>query len=211
MGAPAVTSSLTRLMCATGPGRLDSVHWVETGSGRHWQITSGQQDPGTVGRLLGLLPHWFGMPATNAGYVESARTMPTYLARLTGPDAVGQDPVGVLLAQRHFPEAAEIYLLAVDPSLHRNGVGRALIAALEVDLVADGCELLQVKTLGPSKADAGYARTRQFYASLGFRPLEETLDPWGPDNPCLVLVKVLAQPAASSGNDGTALARTTSA
>ena len=62
-------------------------------------------------------------------------------------------PVGVLLASRHFPGAAEIYLMAVDPSVHRRGVGRALVEALEHDLAAERVRLLQVKTLGPSDPD----------------------------------------------------------
>jgi ribosomal protein S18 acetylase RimI-like enzyme len=45
--------------------------------------------------------------------------------------------VGVLLARRHFPGAAEIHLMAVDPGWHRRGIGRALVAALEADLIAD--------------------------------------------------------------------------
>lgn len=30
-----------------------------------------------------------------------------------------------------------------------------------------------------------------FYESVGFLPLEERSDIWGPDNPCLISVKVL--------------------
>ena len=50
---------------------------------------------------------------------------------------------------------------------------------------------MQVKTLGPSKPDRRYAGTRRFYEALGFRPLEETAL-WGPENPCLIMVKRLA-------------------
>jgi GNAT superfamily N-acetyltransferase len=175
---------------------------VQTGGHPRWQVTSGQQDPGTVERLLGLLPHWFGLPASNAGYVESARTLPTYLARPAGGDAVASDPVGVLLTRRHFHEAAEIHLMAVDPSLHRRGIGRALVTALEADLLADGCLLLQVKTLGPSCPDAGYDRTRRFYASLGFWPLEEMPELWDPQNPCLIMVKMLARAGSSPASAG---------
>ncbi len=78
-------------------------------------------------------------------------------------------PVGVLLAARHFPESAEIYLMAVEPAMHRRGIGGALIEALEADLVADGVELLQVKTLGLSQVDASYDQTRRFYSRMGFR------------------------------------------
>jgi ribosomal protein S18 acetylase RimI-like enzyme len=155
-----------------------------------WLVTSGEQDPGTVRRLLGLLPGWFGIESSNTAYVEAARELPTYRA-WPGDRPGGGEPAGVLLARRHFAQSAEIYLLAVDPAVHRRGVGRALIRGLEADLAADGVEYLQVKTRGPSKPDAGYELTRRFYLSLGFRPLEELQWLWDPDNPCLIMVKAV--------------------
>jgi ribosomal protein S18 acetylase RimI-like enzyme len=170
------------------------------GNGRagRWRVTSGSQDPDTVARLLALLPHWFGIEQSNMGYVAAARRLPTYLAWPGGEaqPAIGQ-PAGVLLADRHFPQSAEIHLLAVDPARHRAGAGQALVQALEADLVADGCEFLQVKTLGPSRADEGYELTRQFYLAMGFRPLEELHGLWDEANPCLIMVKALAVPAQS--------------
>jgi ribosomal protein S18 acetylase RimI-like enzyme len=158
--------------------------------GTDWLITSGEHDPATAQRLLGLLPGWFGIETSNAAYIEAARQLPTYLAWPgSGPDR-GQ-PAGILLARRHFPQSAEIHLLAVDPARHRRGAGRALVRALEADLVADGVEYLQVKTRGPSKPDAGYELTRLFYLSMGFRPLEELDWLWDPANPCLIMVKAM--------------------
>jgi GNAT superfamily N-acetyltransferase len=162
-----------------------------------WRITTGKQDPATVERLLRMLPDWFGIESAITGYVESARDLPTYLARPGGGHVESPEgqPAGVLLAARHFPCSAEIHLMAVDPAVHRRGVGRALVAALEADLIADRVEFLQVKTLGPAHPDAGYRRTRQFYASAGFRPLEEIHGLW-PENPCLIMIKALHLPAA---------------
>lgn len=140
--------------------------------------------------LLATLPGWFGMPEANAAYIASARTLPGYLAMTHGR------AVGALLVARHFPESAEIHLLAVERSRHRHGIGGALIAAAERDLAADGCMLLQVKTVGASHPEELYARTRAFYAATGFIPLEETQDLW-PSHPCLILVKPLRAATSS--------------
>ncbi len=158
-----------------------------------WIVSTGEQAPEAVEALLATVPEWFGIAESNLGYVEAARHLPTYLARPRLPDqlASGTNPVGVLLAARHFPGAAEIHLMAVTRSRHRHGVGRALVSALERDLVADGVRLLQVKTSGPSDPDPGYAKTRLFYEAMGFAPLEELADLW-PTNPCLIMVKVLS-------------------
>ena len=164
-------------------------------SARHpgWRVTSGEPDPATVERLLRKLPTWFGIESSVLEYIESARRLPAYLAWPLGPAPAGhprEQAAGVLLAVRHFPRSAEIYLMAVDPALHRRGAGRALVTALESDLSADDVEFLQVKTLGPSHPDPGYARTRQFYVSVGFQPLEEINGLW-PGNPCLIMIKTL--------------------
>jgi GNAT superfamily N-acetyltransferase len=156
-----------------------------------WRVTLGPPAPDTVERLLRLVPGWFGIESATLAYIESARTMPAYLARpAADPDA---PPAGVLLAARHFPASAELFLMAVDPARHRTGAGRALVAALEADLAADGVRFLQVKTLGPSDPDAGYAATRAFYASVGFQPLEEIHGLW-PDSACLIMIKAVAAP-----------------
>jgi GNAT superfamily N-acetyltransferase len=144
-------------------------------------------------RLLGLLPSWFGIPEANAEYVQSATHLPGLVAH---DRSSGEEPIGVLLYRRHFPEAAEIHVMAVTPSWHRRGVGKALVAAVEAELAADGCRMLQVKTLGATHPDPGYALTRAFYRSVGFLPLEETGELW-PGNPCLIMVKQLPEPTRS--------------
>jgi GNAT superfamily N-acetyltransferase len=153
-----------------------------------WRVASGEPAPAAVERLLRLLPGWFGIESSVLEYVEYAQTRPAYLAWPDGQQTA--EPSGVLLAARHFPSSAEIYLMAVDPAWHRRAAGRALVAALEADLIADGVEFLQVKTQGPAHPDAGYAKTRQFYASVGFQPLEEIYGLW-PGLPCLIMIKSL--------------------
>ncbi|MGW4955744.1 GNAT family N-acetyltransferase [Nonomuraea sp. NPDC004186] len=146
------------------------------------RITGSAELAEVTARLLDRLPTWFGIPEANAEYVESATRLPGLLAH------AGAEVIGVLLYRRHFAEAAEIHLMAVSPGWHRRGVGRALVDAVTSDVRADGCRLLQVKTLGAKHPDPGYARTRAFYRAVGFLPLEETDDLW-PGNPCLIMVK----------------------
>ena len=82
----------------------------------------------------------------------------------------------VLLLRRHFPEAAEIHLMAVHPSLHHRGIGRLLLRAVEADLRSAGVWWLQVKTLWPSKPSDAYVGTWAFYLAQGFAPSEAI--PW---------------------------------
>lgn len=81
------------------------------------------RDPAAMERILRGLPEWFGIESSLAEYVEAAGRLPTLLAY------DGDEPVGALVLERHFPTAAEIHLMAVDRSRHRQGVGRALVAA----------------------------------------------------------------------------------
>lgn len=142
------------------------------------------RDPDAARQILAALPDWFGIPEANEHYVRAATEKASYLARADGTT------VGVALLDRHFPTTGEIHLIAVAPQAHGSGVGSALLAAIEADLVADGARLLEVKTVGPSFDDQGYAATRAFYEARGFLPLEEIngLD-W--DGPTLILVKLL--------------------
>lgn len=141
--------------------------------------------PDAVDRILRGLPEWFGIEESVRGYAEAANTLANVAALVDG------EIVGVCLVHRHTAVAAEIELLAVQRDLHRAGIGRKLVERVVTDLDAGGVQLLQVKTRGPSAESAEYARTREFYTALGFLPLEERTDIWGPDNPCLILVRPL--------------------
>ena len=142
--------------------------------------------------LLGALPDWFGIPESNDEYVAFTDDHASWTA-VTDDGTV----VGLLAPERHA-QSAEIYLIAVLPQWHRHGVGRLLVEAFERAAIADGVPLAQVKTLGPSHPDEGYALTRRFYAAMGYLQLEEFHDLW-PENPALVMVKPLPQPTGEAG------------
>ena len=139
-----------------------------------------------VESILADLPQWFGRPESNAVYAAAGERLPGYLA--TTPE--GED-IGVVLVEQHFPQTAEVHVMAVRARWHRHGVGRALLDAVEADLRAAGTRVLTVKTLGFSDPDEGYRMTRDFYLAVGFVPLEEFADFWGPGTPCVLLAKAL--------------------
>jgi GNAT superfamily N-acetyltransferase len=130
--------------------------------------------------ILRELPEWFGIETATAAYIRDVADLPTFTV----------EGDGFLALKLHGEKAAEIYVMGVRPAHHRQGIGTALLACAESYLCARGVEYLQVKTLGPSRPDEEYERTRRFYEARGFVPLEELHGLW-PENPCLIMVKRL--------------------
>jgi GNAT superfamily N-acetyltransferase len=134
--------------------------------------------------VLDTLPDWFGMPASNDAYVADAERGPAWVALCDG------GPFGLMLLKAH-EESLEIWLMAVRRDLRGQGAGTALMVAAEREARRPGKRLLTVKTLGPSDPDEGYRETRAFYRARGFIAVEEFTEIWGPENPTLLMVKVL--------------------
>jgi GNAT superfamily N-acetyltransferase len=130
------------------------------------------------------VPDWFGIEESIVQYAKDIEAMETYVAEASGK------AVGFVTVNRHNASSAELHVMAVEREHHGRRIGRGLVEHAEAVLVSRGCEFLQVKTLGPSRPDANYERTRGFYLHLGFKPLEEN-DLWGDVNPCLIMVKHL--------------------
>ncbi len=115
------------------------------------------------------------------------------LQRLPAAVAEGEGRVvGFLALEQHDPGSVEIHVMAVEPELHRRGIGAKLAAWAEDWCHEHGVRWLHVKTRGPSTPDPHYERTRRFYRALGFEPLFESLTLWGPQDAALVLVKTVA-------------------
>jgi len=51
-----------------------------------------------------------------------------------------------------------------------------------------GCSYLMVETLSPKHPDVFYAKTRNFYENVGFKPFLNH-GHWGADTPCLMMIK----------------------
>ena len=135
--------------------------------------------------IVRSLPEWFGIEDAIVQYRRDLDHMECFVAEAeTGI-------VGFLAINEHNDYTAEIHVMAVRKEFHGHGVGRALVKCAEELLHSRGVEYLEAKTLGPSRPAESYARTRAFYAALGFRPLEEN-NLWGEESPCLIMIKHLA-------------------
>lgn len=150
-----------------------------------WICRPDSRVPDAARRLLATVPEWFGRPEANAAYIGAAGAKETWTVR----DEEGE-VIGLTLVDRHFPHVAELHLMVVDRDHIGQGVGTAMVQAVEEDARRRGVRLLQVKTLGASHPDLGYALTRHFYERAGFLALEET-GLWGEGTPCLFMVKPL--------------------
>lgn len=135
--------------------------------------------------ILRALPNWFGIEESIVEYAKDIRKIETMVAR---EDAV---VTGFLTLNQHNAHSAEIHLIAVRQEYHGRGIGRALVEHAEALLRERDVEYFEVKTLGPSRPDSYYDKTRDFYHAMGFRPLEEN-KLWGDVNPCLIMIKHLA-------------------
>lgn len=136
--------------------------------------------------VLATLPEWFGLPASNAAYAADAEALPTWVARAEGAEAA------LMILKPHFATALEIHVLAVRRDLRGRGLGRALVETAVAEARREGRPMLTVKTRGPSLPYAPYEETRAFYEACGFLALEEIIEVWGPENPCLLMARPLA-------------------
>src|SRR5258708_8120102 len=112
--------------------------------------------------LTARLPEWFAQGECNKHYAKQAEILEAWVARIDGR------PGGLLLLKRHSALSAEIYWLGVDPDHHRQGIGKALIGAVEHRLREEKIRFLFVMTLHPEDPYEPYRRTRLFYARMGF-------------------------------------------
>lgn len=138
-------------------------------------------------KTLRSLPQWFGIELAIQEYIETSAWLPMLVSFPEDTESFS----GFVSLRLPFPESAEIYVMGVLPEYHRTGTGSMLISSAETYLKNLGVRFLQVKTLSPARESPEYAKTRLFYLSCGFTPLDEFPELWGPENPCLQLIKSL--------------------
>ena len=133
--------------------------------------------------ILKFLLDWFGIQESKQDFICASSDLPFFAA------IDESRPLGFIAIKENNPYTAEIYIMGVIPDYHRQGIGRALIDSVISWAKEREYEFLQVKTLDESHPDPYYARTRKFYRSVGFKPLECLPELWGRENPCLIMIQ----------------------
>jgi ribosomal protein S18 acetylase RimI-like enzyme len=100
-------------------------------------------------------------------------------ASLAGLIAYGDTPMTV--------GTYDLYWIATDPGRRRQGVGAALVAAMEADLRRRGARLVRVETSGT----AAYQATRVFYERFRYRETARIPDFYRPGDDLVVFTKRL--------------------
>ncbi|NJP36183.1 GNAT family N-acetyltransferase [Alkalicoccus luteus] len=148
------------------------------------------QEPVAIRRaaeaVLRDLPEWFGIEEALQTYIHRSAELKSLRA------VQGHETLGFISIERHNPQSAEIYVMGVKKSSHRQGIGRKLLEAMETILTKEGYRMLLVKTLSASHPDPGYRKSRAFYTANGFIALHEFPELWGKENPCLLMGKPLS-------------------
>lgn len=179
-------------LAATGPARPGAVRIAE--------LFDAREKSAVCESILRALPEWFGIEESIVEYARDSAHMPFYaafesaaFANAAFANAASADaaPAGFVALKEHNACTAELYVLGVRPQFHRRGLGSLLVDACVRRCLQSGREFLTVKTLDASRENAAYAKTRRFYAALGFRPLEVFPTLWGEENPCLFLARYL--------------------
>ena len=146
-------------------------------------------EPDTKSRMcneiLRALPSWFGIEASIVDYVERVRLMPFFAAFDDDKE------VGFVALKIHNAFTAEICVMGVFKEYHRQGVGKELVVRCEKYCADNRMEYLTVKTLDESRESDNYRKTRLFYQSMGFKPLEVFPLHWDEENPCLFMAKYI--------------------
>lgn len=133
--------------------------------------------------ILRTLPEWFAIEKSIIDYVDKVRDMIFYAAY------ENTSPVGFIAVKVHNEYTAEISVMGIMNDFQRQRIGSSLIGCVEKFCITNGYRYLTVKTLDASAVYEPYERTRKFYKSLGFIPLEVFPLYWDKENPCLFLVK----------------------
>ena len=136
--------------------------------------------------ILRSLPEWFGIENAIRDYTNNVKSLDFVTTSLFGK------PVGFCALKLHYGINCELYVLGIFKEFQNRGIGSIMIKGVENFARDKKMSFLTVKTVSENSPDQNYARTRLFYTSCGFRPLEEFPTLWDKNNPCLYMYMPLS-------------------
>ena len=149
-------------------------------------VLSSSEKSSICNDTLRALSNWFGNEAAIIDYTEQVKEMPFYVA-------FDEDkPVGFVAIKIHNSYTAEVCVMGVLIEYHRQGIGKKLIKCCDDYCRENKMDFLTVKTLDASRESKSYEKTRLFYLSVGFKPLEVFPLFWDKNNACLFMAKSIS-------------------
>ena len=143
--------------------------------------------------IAAALPDWFSNADGLRQMEASLRTDRGIVIR-----AADGTIAGCATLAQPFATTWEIAWMAVAPASHRQGIGRQMVETIVALAREAGAQMLVVKTLSASHPSPEYAATRAFYVQMGFLPVAEVPEHWGPENPCLIMARSLSATASTA-------------
>lgn len=134
--------------------------------------------------LLPQLPDWFGNESSNQNYYRTVRDLDAWVSKNENKEIIG-----LIVAKIHHNSTGDIYLMAIAPQYHRQGIGKQLIEAAEAFFIRQGCKRIVIKTLSDRVNYAPYLKTCRFYEDMGYEKMITFDEFWDDENPCLLLIK----------------------
>ncbi|MGA3107904.1 MAG: GNAT family N-acetyltransferase [Candidatus Bathyarchaeia archaeon] len=128
-----------------------------------------------------LSPEWF----SELGIKDIARDLQIEKGLIAEEDGKA---VGFVIYCAKDDRTAELSWIGVRPEIHRKGIGRALVSALEASLAQRGFRTLEVSTVAATIEDESYSRTRSFYRAVGFSDVQIDMK-WYPSGADRLLLK----------------------
>jgi len=149
------------------------------------ELSSADEKSTICNNILRALPDWFEIESSIVDYVNQVQSMP-FFAAFDDEKVIGFGALKI-----HNIYTVEIFVMGVLQEYHRQGIGKLFVEKCEIYCSDNKMEYLTVKTLDESRESDSYKKTRLFYLSTGFRPLEVFPLLWDEDNPCLFMAKYI--------------------
>lgn len=147
------------------------------------EVTNTEEKTRITREIMHALPLYFSPPEDIEKKALIHREYPFFAA------FEGERAIGFITLKIHNEYTADVYNLGVLEQYHRQKIGHALINICVDYCKGHGFIYLTVKTLDSSAEYEPYDKTRAFYKSEEFIPLEVFMTFWNKENPCLFLVK----------------------